>query len=85
MSTTGTTEKIDTQPASTEHVTGRPAFVTTHWSVVVAAGRNDTARARDALARLCQTYWHPLYAYVRRLGHSPPDAQDLRRNLWRGC
>ncbi len=82
MTTTGSTDKIDTQPASTERVIGRPAFVTTHWSVVVAAGRNDTARARDALARLCQTYWHPLYAYVRRLGHSPPDAQDLTQEFF---
>ena len=82
MNTTGTTQNIDTQPASTERVIGQPAFVTTHWSVVVAAGRNDTARARDALARLCQTYWHPLYAYVRRLGHSPPDAQDLTQEFF---
>ena len=55
----------------------RPAFVTTHWSVVLTAGRSDTTRARDALANLCQTYWFPLYAYVRRRGHSPEDAQDL--------
>ena len=82
MNTTGTTEKTDTQPASTERVAGQPAFVTTHWSVVMAAGRNDTVRARDALARLCQTYWHPLYAYVRRLGHSPPDAQDLTQEFF---
>ena len=82
MNTTGTTKTIDTPPASTERVIGQAAFVTTHWSVVVAAGRNDTARARDALARLCQTYWHPLYAYVRRLGHSPPDAQDLTQEFF---
>jgi RNA polymerase sigma factor (sigma-70 family) len=61
---------------------GSPIFVTTHWSVVVAAGRSDTTRARDALARLCQTYWHPLYAYVRRLGNSPPDAQDLTQEFF---
>ena len=82
MNTTGDTQKIATQPASTERVISQPAFVTTHWSVVVAAGRNDTARARDALARLCQTYWHPLYAYVRRVGHSPPDAQDLTQEFF---
>src|SRR5580693_8671962 len=61
---------------------GSAAFVTTHWSVVVAAGRNDTSRARDALARLCQAYWHPLYSYVRRLGHSPHDAQDLTQEFF---
>lgn len=52
-------------------------FVTTHWSVVLAAGRSDTTRSRDALARLCQTYWYPLYSYVRRRGYSAHDAQDL--------
>jgi len=63
--------------------TGRqPAFVTTHWSVVITAGHSDTTRARDALGRLCQTYWHPLYAYVRRLGHSPHDAQDLTQEFF---
>ena len=60
----------------------RPAFVTTHWSVVLTAGRSDTTRARDALAKLCQTYWYPLYAYVRRRGHSPEDAQDLTQEFF---
>ena len=55
----------------------RQVFVTTHWSVVLTAGRQDTTRARAALENLCQTYWPPLYAYVRRRGHSPEDAQDL--------
>src|SRR5262245_61483723 len=52
----------------------RRVFVTTHWSLVLAASTRDTVRARDALARLCQTYWYPLYAYVRRRGHTPHDA-----------
>ena len=60
----------------------RPAFVTTHWSVVLTAGRNDTTRAQDALARLCQTYWFPLYTYVRRRGYSPEDAQDLTQEFF---
>jgi len=60
----------------------RPAFVTTHWSVVLTAGRSDTTRARDALAKLCQTYWFPLYAYVRRRGRSPEDAQDLTQEFF---
>jgi len=61
----------------------RPAaFVTTHWSVVLTASRSDTTRSRDALARLCQTYWYPLYAYVRRLGNAPPDAQDLTQEFF---
>jgi RNA polymerase sigma-70 factor (ECF subfamily) len=59
--------------------TTRPqaTFNTTHWSVVLAAARSDSTRARDALAKLCQTYWYPLYCYVRRRGYLAPDAQDL--------
>ena len=53
------------------------AFKTTHWSVVLAVTHSDSPRAREALAKLCQTYWYPLYAYVRRRGYSAPDAQDL--------
>jgi RNA polymerase sigma factor (sigma-70 family) len=52
-------------------------FVTTHWSLVLAAGKGTGADAQEALASLCQTYWYPLYAYVRRQGHQPDDAQDL--------
>jgi RNA polymerase sigma factor (sigma-70 family) len=54
-----------------------PVFATTHWSVVLRAGQADTPRAQDALAKLCSAYWYPLYAYVRRRGFSPHDAQDL--------
>jgi RNA polymerase sigma factor (sigma-70 family) len=52
-------------------------FVTTQWSVVLAATRSDTTRAQTALEKLCRTYWYPLYAYVRRRGHPAADAQDL--------
>ncbi len=52
------------------------SFATTHWSVVLAAA-GDSAESAAALEQLCRTYWHPLYAYVRRLGHLPHDAQDL--------
>ena len=55
----------------------RSLFITTHWSAVQAAGRENTTRARAALEKLCQTYWYPLYSYVRRRGHSPEDAKDL--------
>lgn len=82
MSTTGTLDENSTSPTAADLPRGPAAFVTTHWSVVLTAGRCDTARAQDALARLCQTYWHPLYAYARRLGHSPPDAQDLTQEFF---
>jgi len=53
-----------------------PVFATTHWSVVQTAGRPDTSRSAVALEKLCRTYWYPLYAYARRRGQSPADAQD---------
>ncbi len=52
-------------------------FATTHWSVVLQAGQQESPQAAEALEKLCRTYWYPLYAYVRRSGHSPEDAQDL--------
>lgn len=60
----------------------QPVFATTRWSVVLAAGHGDTSHASDALAHLCQTYWYPLYAYARRRGHSPHDAQDLTQEFF---
>ena len=56
---------------------GGAHFATTHWSVVLAAGGADAPEATAALERLCQTYWYPLYAYLRRTGHNPQDAEDL--------
>jgi RNA polymerase sigma factor (sigma-70 family) len=61
---------------------GSERFRTTHWSLVVAAGRRSSPDARDALATLCQIYWYPLYAYIRRQGHSPNDAQDLTQEFF---
>jgi RNA polymerase sigma factor (sigma-70 family) len=52
-------------------------FATTHWTVVLAAGRRHTPQSDRALEELCRTYWYPLYAYVRRRGHSKEDAEDL--------
>jgi RNA polymerase sigma factor (sigma-70 family) len=60
----------------------RPAFVTTQWSMVMAAGGSATPIAAAALEKLCQNYWYPLYAYVRRRGHSVEDAQDLTQEFF---
>jgi RNA polymerase sigma factor (sigma-70 family) len=65
----------------TAPVTSR-AYTTTHWSVVLAAGQEETPQATEALEQLCRTYWYPLYAYVRRHGHSPEDAQDLTQDFF---
>jgi len=52
-------------------------FTTTHWSVVLRVGQEDSTQAILALEELCRTYWYPLYAYVRRRGHAEHDAKDL--------
>jgi len=49
---------------------------------VLAAGRSDSTHARTALEKLCRTYWQPIYAFVRRQGHSPHDAQDLTQEFF---
>ena len=56
-------------------------FATTHWTVVISAGGKGT-RSQEALELLCQTYWYPLYAYVRRQGHNAHDAQDLTQEFF---
>jgi DNA-directed RNA polymerase specialized sigma24 family protein len=56
-------------------------FTTTHWSVVLAAGQQDSPLAAEALEKLCRTYWYPLYAYIRRRGHGPDDARDLTQGF----
>ena len=61
---------------------GEARFATTHWSVVLQAGRVESPQAGEALERLCRTYWYPLYAYVRRKGYGPNDAQDLTQEFF---
>lgn len=58
------------------------SFETTRWSVVLAAGGADSGAARAALATLCEAYWYPLYAYVRRHGSSADDARDLTQGFF---
>jgi len=53
----------------------------TDWFVVNAA-RRCTPKAAEALDQLCRIYWYPLYAYVRRKGHAPQDAQDLTQEFF---
>ena len=57
-------------------------FATTHWSVVLAAGHDSAPGAREALEKLCRTYWYPLYAYVRRRGYGPQDSEDLTQSFF---
>jgi RNA polymerase sigma-70 factor (ECF subfamily) len=57
-------------------------FTTTHWSVVLAAGHSAHPDAQEALEGLCRAYWYPLYAYIRRRGQSPEEAQDLTQEFF---
>ena len=56
-------------------------FRTTHWTVVREAGDPDSPGYRAALATLCETYWYPLYAYLRRSGCDPHEAEDLTQEF----
>ena len=67
--------------ASDQPAGGRREFATTHWSLVLAAG-GDTRGAQPALAALCDAYWYPLYAFIRRQGLAPHDAQDLTQEFF---
>jgi len=82
MSTSQSSESDSTTRPLARAGEQQAAFVTTHWSVVQAAQQGDTTGAEAALARLCQSYWYPLYAYVRRRGYGPEDAQDLTQEFF---
>jgi RNA polymerase sigma-70 factor (ECF subfamily) len=68
----------------TGEVEGHPekCLHTTHWSVVLAAGDQSSAEGQEALARLCHTYWLPVYAFVRKRGHPPAEAKDLAQDFF---
>jgi|HubBroStandDraft_6_1064221.scaffolds.fasta_scaffold426771_1 DNA-directed RNA polymerase specialized sigma24 family protein len=57
-------------------------FHTTRWTLVMASARDQSEAGRGAFAALCQIYWYPLYAFARRRGYSPPDAQDLTQGFF---
>jgi RNA polymerase sigma-70 factor (ECF subfamily) len=52
------------------------------WSLVLAAGQSGSTRSEEALATLCRTYWYPLYAFIRRRGSGPHDAEDLAQEFF---
>jgi len=57
-------------------------FQTTHWSVVLDVEHEDSTRRQEALEKLCQTYWAPVYAFIRRSGRGVEDAQDLTQGFF---
>ena len=60
---------------------GSPAFATTHWSLVLTA-QGDSPAAQEALEELCRTYWRPIYAFVRRKGFRPEEAEDITQGFF---
>ena len=58
-------------------------FTRTHWSVVLSAKMADSPERHRALELLCQSYWRPIYAYIRQRGNRPQDAQDLTQEFFR--
>ena len=60
----------------------RSDFTSTHWSIVLRAGKADGSGARDALAFLCQRYWYPLYVFLRKKGIDPERAEDVTQILF---
>ncbi|MFN0125780.1 MAG: RNA polymerase sigma factor [Verrucomicrobiales bacterium] len=73
MRTTGSTETVENQP--------QDPFTTTAWTVVISAV-SDSPGAKDALEKLCQTYWYPVYSYIRHRGYGPHDAEDLTQEFF---
>lgn len=62
---------------------GAGVFAATRWTrVYLARSAGESPEAREALEELCQTYWYPLYAFIRRGGHTHEDAQDLAQEFF---
>ena len=65
-----------------QHPAAAGRFTSTHWSVVLAAARTASPEAEAALEKLCVAYWYPLYAYLRRSGRAPHEAEDLTQEFF---
>ncbi len=65
-----------------DSVSAAQSFATTQWSVVTAAGDSPSPQSAAALTQLCQTYWYPLYVFLRRKGVDPHEAQDLTQSFF---
>jgi RNA polymerase sigma-70 factor (ECF subfamily) len=57
-------------------------FATTRWSLVLAAGQKANARSAEALASLCEMYWYPVYAFIRRQGYRAEEGADLTQEFF---
>ena len=57
-------------------------FATTRWSLVLAAGKRTDTRSAEALSGLCEMYWHPVYAFIRRQGYGADEGADLTQEFF---
>src|SRR5262245_33575500 len=62
-------------------LSGGAAFTTTHWSVVLEA-QGESPAAQEALEKLCRTYWRPIFAFLRRQGIAPAEAEDITQGFF---
>ena len=69
-------------PSNGANVHRQARFATTSWSVVLQAASENDSKNQYALATLCEAYWYPLYAFVRRMGRSADDAEDLTQSFF---
>lgn len=69
--------------SSRESESSGDIFVTTRWTMVLAAADRSGPQAERAMEEICSIYWFPIYAYIRRRNHSPEDAEDLTQEFFR--
>jgi RNA polymerase sigma factor (sigma-70 family) len=67
---------------ASEHMRGGEEFPATHWSVILQAAQGGSATADASLAKLCEDYWYPIYAFLRHRGHKPEEAEDLTHGFF---
>jgi DNA-directed RNA polymerase specialized sigma24 family protein len=63
-------------------MTNHRFFPETHWSNILTAGQVGSPKAEEALETLCRSHWYPLYAFARKQGYSPPEAEDLTQSFF---
>jgi len=76
---TGEVTSTTTTGASAQH--GGAAFTTTHWSIVLEA-QGESPAAQEALEKLCRMYWRPIFAFLRRQGVPPEEAEDITQGFF---
>ncbi len=73
---------MNTRPPSSGPTHGSDGFATTEWTSILEAAHADSETSRQAFARIYERYWYPVYAYVRRRGHTPPEAEDIAQGFF---